>query len=46
VLWAFRADLEAVGSGGVWAMFVWRWATTLAVFALAHATARRLGARD
>lgn len=44
--WAFRALIWKLWAlGGVWAMFVWRWATTLAVFALAYATARRLGAR-
>jgi len=44
--WGFRALIWPVWrAGGVVGLFVWRWATTLAVFALAFATARRLGAR-
>jgi hypothetical protein len=44
--WLFRALLWPFWSiGGVWGLFVWRWATTLAAFGLAWAVARRLGAR-
>src|SRR5262245_13537887 len=44
--WAFRALIWPLwAAGGVWALFAWRWLTTLAVFALLFATARRLGAR-
>jgi tetratricopeptide (TPR) repeat protein len=44
--WGFRALIWPVwDAGGVWGLFTWRWATTLAVFGLAFATARRLGAR-
>lgn len=45
--WLFRALIWKLWSAGdLWAMFAWRWASTLAVFALAYATARRLGARS
>ena len=44
--WGFRLVLWPVWKlGGVWGLFAWRWLTTLAVFGLAFATARRLGAR-
>jgi len=44
--WAFRALIWPVwDAGGVPGLFAWRWATTLAVFAIAWAAARRLGAR-
>lgn len=44
--WGFRALLWPVWqAGGVVGLFAWRWATTLAVFGLALATARRMGAR-
>src|SRR5262245_43312645 len=44
--WLFRALIWKLwAAGGVWAMFGWRWAATLAVFALAYATGRVLGAR-
>jgi hypothetical protein len=43
--WLFRALLWPFWNlGGVWGLFVWRWLTTFAAFALAHATARRMGA--
>lgn len=44
--WLFRVLLWPVWEhGGVIGLFVWRWATTLAAFGLAWATARRMGAR-
>ncbi len=44
--WLFRALIWPVWQlGGVPALFVWRWVTTLAAFALAWAAARRMGAR-
>jgi len=44
--WLFRAMLWPVWSaGGVAGLFAWRWALTLATFALLWATARRMGAR-
>jgi len=44
--WAFRALIWPLwSSGGVGALFVWRWGTTLATFAAVYATARTLGAR-
>lgn len=44
--WLFRALLWPVWqAGGVMGLFVWRWVTTLAAFALAWLVARRLGAR-
>ena len=44
--WGFRALIWPVWSAaGVWGLFLWRWATTLAAFALTFAVARRLGAR-
>ncbi len=44
--WLFRALVWPFGSvGGVEGLFVWRWLTTLAAFALLWATARRMGAR-
>jgi hypothetical protein len=39
VLWPFYAI------GGVWGLMAWRWGATLATFAIAGATARRMGAR-
>jgi hypothetical protein len=43
--WGFRALLwPAWLLGGVPAMVAWRWVTTLAVFAIAWGTARRMGA--
>ena len=44
--WGFRALVWPLWQwGGVWGLFAWRWLTTLAVFGLALATARRMGAR-
>ncbi len=44
--WLFRAALWPVyAAAGVNGLFVWRWVTTLAAFALGWAGARRLGAR-
>lgn len=44
--WGFRALVWPFWSaGGVAGLFVWRWWTTLAVFGLAWAAARRMGAR-
>jgi len=44
--WLFRALIWKLWAlGGIPAMFLWRWVTTLAVFGLAYATARLLGAR-
>ena len=44
--WGFEAVLWPVwAAGGATALAVWRWATTLAAFGLALATARRMGAR-
>jgi tetratricopeptide repeat protein len=44
--WLFRALIwKFWEAGGVWGLFVWRWTTTLAAFALLWATARRMGAR-
>ena len=44
--WLFRALIWKLwDAGGIGALFAWRWATTLAVFALVLATTRRLGAR-
>jgi hypothetical protein len=44
--WLFRALVWPFWSaGGAWGLQGWRWLTTLGAFALAWATARRLGAR-
>src|SRR5262249_20780756 len=44
--WLFRALLWPFWAwGGVGGLFAWRWLTTLAIFAIAWATARRMGAR-
>jgi alkaline phosphatase len=44
--WGFRILLWPIWqAAGVWGMFAWRWATTLAVFGLAFWTSRRMGAR-
>jgi hypothetical protein len=44
--WLFRVLIAPVWDQfGVVGLFVWRWATTLAAFGLAWATARRMGAR-
>jgi len=44
--WLFRVLIAPVWDRfGVVGLFVWRWATTLAVFGLAWATARRIGAK-
>ena len=44
--WLFRAVLWPVyAAGGVNGLFVWRWVTTLAAFAIGWAGARRMGAR-
>src|SRR5580765_7557927 len=44
--WLFRVLVWPVwNAGGAWGLQVWRWLTTLGAFALAWATARRLGAR-
>ncbi|HEY6867335.1 MAG TPA: hypothetical protein VI792_08765, partial [Candidatus Eisenbacteria bacterium] len=43
--WGFRALLwPCYALGGVGGLFVWRWLTTLAAFAIAWAAARRMGA--
>ena len=44
--WGFRALIWPLWQGfGVWGLALWRWATTLAAFALLWAAARRMGAR-
>jgi hypothetical protein len=44
--WLFRALVWPLWSAwGVWGLFVWRWATTLAVFGILWAAARRTGAK-
>jgi tetratricopeptide (TPR) repeat protein len=44
--WAFRALVWPFWKlGGIPGLFVWRWITTLAAFALLFAAARRMGAR-
>jgi hypothetical protein len=44
--WLFRALIWPLWSAaGVGGLFAWRWLTTLAVFGVAWATARRMGAR-
>ena len=44
--WGFRALLWPLWSaGGIAALYGWRWLTTLAIFALALATSRRMGAQ-
>ncbi|HKQ57564.1 MAG TPA: hypothetical protein VJY35_06825, partial [Candidatus Eisenbacteria bacterium] len=44
--WLFRAIVWPLWSGWeVWGLFAWRWASTLAVFAILWAAARRMGAR-
>src|SRR5206468_6280991 len=44
--WGFRALIWPIWSyTGVWGLFAWRWATTLAAFGLLWAAARRMGAR-
>jgi hypothetical protein len=44
--WLFRALLWPLWQlGGEWGVFAWRWASTIAIFALAWACARALGAR-
>ena len=44
--WGFRALIWPLWkSAGVWGLFAWRWLTTLVVFGLSLATARRMGAR-
>ena len=44
--WGFRVLIWPLWSAlGVWGLFLWRWATTLAAFAILFAVARRLGAR-
>lgn len=44
--WLFRALIWPLyRAGGAWGLFAWRWATTLAAFALLWLTARRMGAR-
>jgi len=44
--WAFRAVIWPIyEAGGIPALFGWRWLTTLAVFGLSWATARKMGAR-
>src|SRR5262245_64020114 len=43
--WLFRVLLWPFwAKGGVWGLFVWRWLTTLAAFALAYFCVRRMGA--
>lgn len=44
--WGFRALIWPFWDlGGVWGLYLWRWLTTLAAFALLIATGRRMGAR-
>ncbi|MGH7730612.1 MAG: hypothetical protein ACRENJ_05100, partial [Candidatus Eiseniibacteriota bacterium] len=44
--WLFRALVWPLWSeAGIWGLFVWRWLTTLVVFAILWAAARRMGAR-
>ncbi|HTO90758.1 MAG TPA: tetratricopeptide repeat protein [Candidatus Sulfotelmatobacter sp.] len=44
--WGFRALIWPLWKlAGVWGLFGWRWITTLAAFAIAWLTARRMGAR-
>ena len=44
--WLFRALLWPLwAAGGVWGLFAWRWVSTLAVFGILWAAARRMGAR-
>jgi hypothetical protein len=44
--WLFRAMLwPFFHLGGEWGLMVWRWGVTLATFAIAGLTARRMGAR-
>ena len=44
--WLFRALVWPLWSaGGITGLFVWRWVSTLAVFAILWAAARRMGAR-
>jgi hypothetical protein len=44
--WLFRALIWPLWSWwDVWGLFVWRWASTLAVFGVLLAAARRMGAR-
>jgi hypothetical protein len=44
--WLFRALVWPLWSaGGVWGLFVWRWVSTLAAFAILWAAARRMGAK-
>jgi hypothetical protein len=44
--WLFRALVWPLWSeGGIWGLFAWRWVTTLAVFAILWAAARRMGAK-
>src|SRR5262249_30032538 len=44
--WAFRVLVWPFWTlGGIPGLFVWRWITTLAAFALLAATGRRMGAR-
>jgi hypothetical protein len=44
--WGFRAMVWPCWAlGGMWGLQAWRWISTVAVFAIAWATARRMGAR-
>src|SRR6185436_8333602 len=44
--WLFRAIIWPIWSaGGLWGLYLWRGITTLVVFVLLWATARRMGAR-
>ena len=44
--WLFRAVIWPFWSlGGIWGLFLWRWLSTIATFALLWAAARRMGAR-
>jgi hypothetical protein len=44
--WLFRALVWPLWAAwGVWGLFVWRWVTTLAVFGILWAAARRMGAK-
>jgi hypothetical protein len=45
--WGFRALIWPVWKlGGIWGLYVWRWATTLGAFSILWAASRRMGARD
>jgi hypothetical protein len=44
--WGFRALIWPVWKlGGIWGLYVWRWATTLGAFAILLAASRRMGSK-